>query len=196
MSVVIVATPGASNANSYATEAEVDAYFAARLPLNPPWLSAADPTAAMAMATRTLDAYLQPYKELIPAQGGNYAYYRVRAQWTGAPATTTQRLAWPRTGMFDANGNAIPSNVIPDDLKDTVAELAGQLVVADTTLDNAVIVQGLQSVRAGSVALTFKDTIERHVLPDIIFTMMPQSWFTDELIIPAWPAQFDVVSDV
>lgn len=195
MAVVLDSTVGGTTSNSYATVAEAQAYFDTRLPLSG-WDDADSQDVLLMMATRVLDAYLQPYKELVPAQKGSPAYYRVRAQWTGAPATATQRLAWPRINMKDMNGNDIPSDVIPDDLKDTVAELAGQLGTTDTTLDNSVIVQGLTSVKAGSVALTFKDMIERHVLPDFVWTMMPQSWFTDELLVPAWPAQFDVVSEL
>jgi hypothetical protein len=191
--VTIIATPGASNANSYITEVEADAYFDARLPLVPPWSDAADPTAALAMATRTLDAMALPYKYLVKGTGGSMSYYITRPAWTGTPATATQRLAWPRIGMFDGNGNPIPSNVIPEELKEATAEFAGQLVQSDTTLDNAVIVQGLKSVKAGSVALSFKDMIEQHVIPDMVWNLMPSSWFTDEIIEPAWPAMFDVL---
>jgi hypothetical protein len=188
----IIATAGASNANSYETLLEAQAYFDARLPVAG-WDDADDQNVLLLMATRVLNAIAMPFKQLIPASGGNPAYYRIRRTWTGAPATTTQALAWPRTGMYDANGNAIPSNVIPQALKDAESELAGQLGTADRTLDNDVIVQGITSVRAGSVALTFKDMIETRVLPDAVWNLMPPSWFTDELIVPAWPAQFDVI---
>lgn len=192
MPVTIVATPGASNANSFLTEAEATAYFNARLPLVPPWEDADDPTAALVMATRVLSAFAQPYRYLM--QGDPPYYYRIRRQWTGAPATTTQRLPWPRTGMFDANGNAIASNVIPEALKEATAELAGQLIVADTTLDNSTAVKGITSVKAGSVSVSFKDMIESKVLPDAVWNLMPPSWFTEELIEGAIPALFDVIS--
>jgi hypothetical protein len=188
MAVTIVATAGAANANSYITEAEATAYFAARLPLAPPWEDADDPTAALAMATRVLDAMAIARRRLI---GENFITSR---KWTGAPTSTTQRLAWPRTGMFDANGNAIASNVIPQALKDAQAELAGQLLLSDTTLDNAVKVGGITSVKAGSVAVTFKDMIESHVLPDAVWMLMPASWFTDEIYESALTALFDVIS--
>ncbi len=190
--VTIVATPGAANANSFLTEAEADAYFDARLPLNPPWEDADDPTAALVMATRVLSALAQPYRYLISSDKPPY-YYRTRRTWTGAPATTTQSLPWPRTGMFDANGNAILSTVIPQALKDATAELAGQLIVADTTLDNAVAVGGIKSVKAGSVAVSFKDMIESKVLPDAVWNLMPPSWFTSEVIEAGISALFDVL---
>jgi hypothetical protein len=97
--------------------------------------------------------------------------------------------------MYDANGNVIPSNVIPQALKEAEAEFAGQLLKGDRTLDNDVIVQGLTSVRAGSVALTFKDSIVAQVVPDLVINLMPVSWLTDELYVPANSAQFDVVSE-
>jgi hypothetical protein len=192
MPVTIVATPGASNANSFLIEAEAAAYFNARLPLVPPWEDADDPTAALVMATRVLSALAQPYRSLMG--GGPPYYYRVRRRWTGAPSTTTQSLPWPRTGMFDANGNAIASNVIPQALKDATAELAGQLIVADTTLDNTTAVKGITSVKAGSVSVSFKDMVESKVLPDAVWNLMPPSWFTDETIEGAVSALFDVVS--
>ena len=96
--------------------------------------------------------------------------------------------------MFDQNGNAIPSNVIPQALKDAESELAGQLGLGDRTLDNDVIVQGLTSVNAGSVSLAFKDKIIPQVIPDAVYNLMPQSWLTDELYMPANAAIFDVVT--
>ncbi len=192
MSVTIVATPGSATANSYCTEVEATAYFASRLPLKPPWEDADDPTAALAMATRVLDAMALPHRTL--RYDGDFKYYYTSRQWTGSSATATQRLAWPRTGMFDANGNAIASTVIPQALKDAESELAGQLIMADTTLDSATIVGGITSVRAGSVAVTFKDMIERHVLPDAVWLLMPDSWFTEEIVEPAIRAQFDIIS--
>ncbi len=192
MSVTLDATVGGASSNSYVTEAEVDAYFLARLPLTPPWADASDPTAAIAMATRMIDAMFQPRKTFIP---GNPPYYLIMRQWAGAAATTTQRLAWPRTGVVDRNGNVISSATIPLDLKYAVAEFAGQLAsLGDRTLDNDVSVQGLKSVAAGSVSLSFKETILPKVLPDAVLNLMPSSWFTDELYVPAFSAEFTVVS--
>jgi hypothetical protein len=193
MPAIIDATVGGPNSNSFETLLEAQAYFDTRLSL-PGWDSATNQTALLIMATRVLDAMAQPRKILMPPQAGEPAYYRILRQWTGAPATATQKLAWPRTGMVDANGNAIPSNVIPDELKWAEAELAGQLGNADRTLDNDVIVQGLTSIRAGSVSLAFKNNIVPQVLPDAVIALMPYGWLTDELYQLANMAEFDVVS--
>jgi hypothetical protein len=130
----------------------------------------------------------------VPADGGIAAYYRVSRAWTGAPASATQRLSWPRTGMFDANGNAIPSTVIPQALKDAESEFAGQLMGEDRTLDNSVITQGLLGLRAGSVSLQFRKGLLPQVIPDAVLNLLVPGWLTDELVVQAMPAQFDIVS--
>ena len=190
----IVETVGAANANSYETLAESGTYFDERIPLPTPWVASGDASIrALLTATRVLDAMMYPHKVLRRHANGTSYYYTAR-QWTGLPASTTQRLAWPRIGMFDRNGNAILSTVIPQELKDAESELAGQLLMADTTLDNATSVAGITSVKAGSVSVSFKDDIDAHVLPDAVLNLMPASWLTDELIEPAMPAQFGLIS--
>lgn len=97
--------------------------------------------------------------------------------------------------MYTRNNVLIASNVIPQELKNATAELAGQLAIGDRTLDNDVIAQGLTSVKAGSVALTFKDSFEFDVIPGAVWNLLVQSWLTDELIEPALHAEFDVIGD-
>ena len=174
----IIATPGAATANSFCTKAEADAYYDERLPLPTPWEDAESPERALIMATRVLSRMGQPFKSFVK----DGAYYITRPVWTGHPATTTQRLAWPRTGMYNTNGVASPITEIPYELKEATAELAGQLVIADTTLDNDVAVKGIRSISAGSVSLSFKDAIDQHVLPDAVLNLMPASWFEPEAI--------------
>jgi len=189
---VIIATPGAADANSYATLLEAAAYFTDRLPLVPSWSAVADQTAALIMATRVLDLMSVARRTLRISKDGTKYFYTSRA-WTGAPATTTQALAWPRIGMYDLNGNLIASTVIPQMLKNAECELAGQLNAADTTLDNPIIVGGITSVKAGSVAVTFKEDIAAQVLPMTVMNLMPPSWFTDQIITSAISALFDVI---
>lgn len=189
----IDATVGGAAANSYETLAEANIYFDERLPLPTPWVASGDSSIrALLMSTRVLESMTYPHRTL-RINDCDCKYYLTARQWTGAPATTTQRLAWPRTGMYDRNGNAIPSDVIPQELKDAESELAGQLLMADTTLDNAVIVGGIKQVSAGSVSVTFKDDIAAHVLPDAVLNLLPPSWLTDEAITYPQLAEFDVI---
>ena len=190
----LITTVGGATSNSYLTIEEANDYFDTRLPIAG-WTNADEDTKAalLIMATRTLDSLLTPLKTYVPASGSASAYFRVRRAWTGSPASTTQRLAWPRSGMYDRNGNAIPTTVIPHELKEATAELAGQLSISDRTLDNEASVQGLKSVSAGSVSLSFKDYIEAKVLPDAVWNLLPPSWYSEEIIIPAFTALFDVI---
>lgn len=194
MPPTIIATVGGATSNSYETHSEANTYFGERLPLSPPWVTSGQ-EAALIMATRVLDSMATPHRNLTYDRSCDCQFYVTSRQWTGTPASATQRLAWPRVGMFDRNGNAIPSNVIPRELKEAQSELAGQLLVSDTTLDNPILVQGITSVRAGSVSVSFKEAIARHVLPDAVLNLMPPSWLTDETVTPARPAEFDVVSE-
>lgn len=255
------ATPGSASANSYETLEEAIAYYETRTEIAG-WESADDQEVLLMMGTRVLDAMARPHKTFVPESGSIAAHWLTAPTWTGLPASTTQRLAWPRSGMFDANGNSLDwaitgisvasptvittsrphgrttgdevflygSNstplvdgayvvtvlstttfsilvnvtvagttgtmtIIPQDLKDALAELAGALGTTDSTLDNDVIIQGISSLKAGSVSLSFKDMIERHVLPDMIWNLMPPSWFTDEILTLVTTALFDVVSE-
>ena len=184
----IIATPGGATSNSYETLAEAATYFDERLPLATPWVASGDDSArALIMATRTLNSMSLPHVRKVGE------FYVTSRTWTGVPATSTQSLAWPRKGMYDGNGNAIPEDVIPQALKDAESELAGQLIMADTTLDNAVSVAGITSIRAGSVSLSFKEAIEAHVLPNMVLNLMPPSWFTEETLSTGFHAEFEVL---
>jgi hypothetical protein len=110
--------------------------------------------------------------------------------WTGAIATDTQALAWPRAGMLDRLGRAIPEDEIPNELKEATAELAGQLLAGDRTLDNAAALEGLTEVKAGSVQVKFAEMIEQRVLPGAVVALMPASWLTDEIYAPAAEVRF------
>lgn len=191
---VLDVTIGGVSSNSYVTLAEANMYMDERIPLSTPWVASGDASIrALITATRVLDSF-GVARRMLRGDDCNCRVYVTSPQWTGAPASTTQRLAWPRTGMYDRNGNAILSTVIPVELKEAQSELAGQLAIADLTLDNTVSIGGIKSVSAGSVSVSFKDIIERHVLPDGVWELMPASWFTDEIIESAYPALFDVVS--
>lgn len=188
------ATVGGANSTSYLTVAEAQEYFDERRLASLPEWDDADPSqeAALVQATQTIDLFFTARRRL-EYDSCNCARYITNPAWTGSPATTTQRLAWPRNGMFDRNGNPIPNNIIPQELKDAVAELAGQLCKEDTTLDNDIRVKGITAVRAGSVSVNFKDFIAMKVLPDSVMNLLIGSWISDAIIEPALAALFDVL---
>ena len=194
----IVATAGAANANSYALLAEIASYHEARLALDPAWVATGSEAEALAiMATRVLEAmFATPVRRklYLDGRGGPQGrpYYITSPAWTGEVATTTQALSWPRTGMTDRLGRAIPENVVPAELKEAQAELAGQLKTGDRTLDLAAAVEGISEVKAGSVAVKFASDLiaGRRVIPDAVLTLIPASWLTDEIVTPAVSIEF------
>ena len=182
MAIEVVHEANSATANSFISLAEYAYYHERRLPLDPPVVTTGDVAARnVIMATRVLSAMAVARKTLKWDSNGKPFYYTSRA-WTGEIATTTQSLAWGRIGTYDRLGREIPSNVIPQELKDATAELAGQLGNADRTLDNDISVQGITSIKAGSVALTFKDMIQSQVLPDMVVNLLVPSWLTDEVV--------------
>lgn len=188
----LIATPNASNANSYLTVAEAQAYFDTRLPIAG-WDDNADQEALLIMASRVLNFALAPRKRFVRPSKGELGYFITSRTWTGLPATTTQALSWGRIGMSDLNGNAIAPDVIPQELKNATAELAGALGTSDLTLDNDVVVQGIKSVKAGSVSVDFKDDVSvTKLLPDTVFDMLVPSWLTDEVFEYSPTAVFEV----
>lgn len=182
MAIEVVHEANSATANSFISLAEYAYYHERRLPLDPPVVTTGDVAARnVIMATRVLSAMAVARKTLRWDSNGKPFYYVSRA-WTGEIATSTQSLAWGRTGMYDRLGRLIPPNVIPQELKDATAELAGQLGNTDRTLDNDISVQGITSIKAGSVALTFKDMIQSQVLPDAVQMLLVPSWLTNEIV--------------
>lgn len=185
MSFTLVATAGAANANSYLTVEEAQNYFDSRIPgaIATAWDNTDSQEAALATATRVLDLMFLGRRVRVDGDPG---YYRVGPAWTGVAASTTQKLAWPRLGMFDRNNYPISELVIPSELKDAVAELAGQLALSDRTLDSDTAVQGITDVSAGSVSVSFKDSaVTTKIMPDIVWSLLVPSWFTEEIMMPA-----------
>jgi len=132
--MALITTPGDANANSYIDVSEADAFEAARPQSAWTTLTIAEKETALQWATSLLD--------------GSFV-------WTGAAADGVQALAWPRQGMLTRNGYAIPTNVIPIELKRAQAEFARQLADDDLASDNAALKQGITAIKAGSVALSF-----------------------------------------
>jgi len=109
---------GLSNANSYLSITDADAYHLDHSG-STDWSGAdnADKEAALRLATQYLDA-------------------KHAGKWKGTKYTTTQALAWPRTGAYDGENCLIEYNVIPQALKDACAELALKVIGGDTLLDD------------------------------------------------------------
>ena len=186
--MALVTTAGAANADSYATLTEANTYHTdRRYPALSVWAAATDATkeAALRSAAILLDRMFD---------------------WTGGPVDSVQARAWPRTGMVTRNGFEIPSSgatSIVIDLKEAQAEFAGQLAQSDRMSDNEAAKLGISSVKAGSVAVTFKDTdmsssesldnqlrlmgselaYLHKLVPDAVRFLLVPSWYTEHTII-------------
>lgn len=156
----IDATPGGASANSYATLAVADQFHLERVPVGSTWADAEnkDKSAALIYATRLLDALYE---------------------WEGFVVTAEQALLWPRQGMLYRNGYNVPVTVVPVELQRATAEFARQLMVSDRTADNDLATQGIRSLTAGPISLTFDGSARpasSTAVPDIVRSMIPTDW--------------------
>jgi hypothetical protein len=122
MPLVIVATPGAANANSFVTAAEMTAYCEGRLNASA-WTGANTQLPALVEASRDI----------------SYLY------WKGSTVTASQALAWPRAYVQDPDAPYddevislddivyFPETEVPQRVKDATCELALQYLKAGST---------------------------------------------------------------
>ena len=154
----LVATAGAANANTYCTRAAATQYDDDHPQSGTTWSGASNDLKdqALLMATQLLDQHID---------------------WTGAASDVIQILEWPRTGMWDRNGNSMDSASIPADLVNATAEFARQIIAADRMADDAVSTKGITDLTAGPVSLKFSGRKGAKVVPDAVYYLLEDSWF-------------------
>lgn len=124
---------GLSNANSYVSLVDANAYFVQMA--NPTeWVNAnnLERQAALIYATAWLDA--------------NFTWY-------SSVYVTTQSLGWPRWTFYDEESREIPSGIVPQPVKDMTCELALEHLknaFNDTTNE------GIASERLGDASVTYR----------------------------------------
>lgn len=156
MALVFISTPKASNANSFCTIAEADAYHDGHLYADDWLTTTAEKEKALVMATRIIDR----------------SYY-----WEGIPTTAEQALQWPRYGLWKRGRlGTVNSELIPQELKDATAELARVLLGSDRLSDNQTDLQGISSISAGPVSISFNSSKKWSVLPEAVRLMIPREW--------------------
>jgi hypothetical protein len=146
---------GLANANTYASRADGDAYHESVVG-GTDWTGASTTVrdAALAMATRTLDAMFR---------------------FKGRRVTTTQALQWPRNDVIDAEAGdpsvLLSASAVPASLVGATCELARRLLVEDRTGDPDGT--GLRSMTlAGSVRFVFDAARLKPVVTDYIAAMI------------------------
>lgn len=110
MSLVTEDGSGLSNAESYASVPEADAYHAAQ----------GNPAAWSGAAT--------PDKESALRQATSYLDGVYTGRWRGLRAHEAQALAWPRCEAIDDDGFLIAAASVPVKLKNATAELALKVI--------------------------------------------------------------------
>ena len=154
----LVTTAGSATANAYVTLAVADQYHEDRPAVSTTWASATDAqkNAAILWATTLMDSLWE---------------------WTGFSTDSLQLLLWPRQSMLKRNEwEFVLDAVIPIELQEATAEYARQLLVSDRAGDSDIETQGLTAVKAGPVALQFKQGVVAKPVPDAVFNLIPPSW--------------------
>ncbi len=154
----LVTTAGSALANAYCDLAFANQYHEDRPAVGTTWEDADDnqKTAAILWATMLMDALWF---------------------WTGYPTDAVQALQWPRGAMIKRNGwEYVDIHTIPVELQRATAEYARQLLVSDRAGDSDVESQGLKSITAGPVSLSFKESVYAKPVPDIVVGLIPPEW--------------------
>lgn len=155
----LITTPGSALANAYVDIATADQYD-----LDRP--SAAGDVWASATAARKSSAILWATL-LMDSQW----------EWVGYPVDAVQALLWPRGAILKRNGwEYVSLTVIPGEIQKACAEYARQLLVSDRAADSDVETQGIKSLTAGPVSLSFKDDVIAKPVPDIVINLIPPHW--------------------
>lgn len=153
MSVTLIATPGADNANSYVDVDDADEYHDAHLYAST-WndASATQKTQGLLWATRLIDA--------------TYAF-------VGELASQDQALRWPRAAAFDRDGRLLANDEIPTELEQATAELARHLITADRTAPESVDL-AVKRVKAGSIEVDYVNGTSKaaDAVPDAVFDLI------------------------
>jgi hypothetical protein len=86
--------------------------------------------------------------------------YLERQVWAGDRTSAIQTQDWPRTGVLDAEGNAVDSAVVPDAIISAEYELAA-ILAGDSTVNSAVVSgTNTKRLKAGPVEVEyFQSTI-------------------------------------
>lgn len=159
--MALIATPGASNANSFNTLAEFNEFLSNRLFTTTAQAATdANKEAALIMSTRLI--------------GGWFI-------WNGQASTSTQALPFPRIGLLNRNGFLIPSDVNPQELKDATSELALVLLNAgtsDPTANNEISALGISKIKASSVEIQFREIVGGKFMPEAVILLIPPSWYS------------------
>lgn len=157
MALVLIATAGAGDANSYATAAQGDTYHETH-PYASTWTDAttAAKEQALVWATRLLDTYFTWAGVVTDADG------------------VTQALGFPRRGAYDRQGRLLSALTLPTDLVNATCELARLLMDEDRTDETTTSSGEIQALKVGSIEIEYGagGTGDTPVIADAVVVML------------------------
>jgi hypothetical protein len=168
----LISDDGLPETNSYASIEFANDYWDTS-PYSATWDDASDDDKIRALitASRQLDTWFE---------------------WKGAISDLNQGLLWPRTGVLRPGvardqgtvslqtdwgvpfGGMLDPDVVPVIIRQATCEYAGQLLVSNRMADSDIETQGINSVNAGPVSITFKSGVEAKPVPDAVMVMCSQ----------------------
>lgn len=89
-----------------------------------------------------------------------------KTDWKGTKNSATQGLRWPRTGVFDRDGLAISSTIVPREVKAATCELARWLLTNDPAAGQDI--ERIKQVVVDVVEIMFQDDDSQSSYPSII----------------------------
>jgi hypothetical protein len=147
--MTLVATVGASNANSYVDLAYANEYFLSRLGSNS-WSSSPNESKepALIQATMMLDRLFN---------------------WEGTRTEESQALRWPRIEVVDQDGFEIDDDVIPTPVKQAECELALYILTNNGYSGEA---RSIDRMRIGPIMMDFDDSSAALPIPSVVIDML------------------------
>lgn len=163
------ATVGGAASNSYLTVAEADA-IAVEHPFSASWIAIVSGAPGTAQKQALLIAATRAINNLC---------------YLGTPASQTQALKFPMSGLLTRTGYGLADSVIPLDLKLATFEMALNLLKSADAPESATVELvnslGLTRIKAGPVELGFKDgSGEVLFVPASVRSLLVPSWLCPE----------------
>lgn len=136
-----------ADANSYATVAEADDYYAVDPNFNATWTAYTDveKEQRLAWSARVLDQ---------------------KCRYDGSPVSATQAMRWPRTGVTDKDCRVVSSTSIPEQLKEAVLEHLKYAINNDPTTGGDI--DQISQVVVDVIEITYQEGTSQTTVPNLI----------------------------
>jgi hypothetical protein len=93
-----------------------------------------------------------------------------RQRYIGSLTSSSQILAWPRSGAVDQEGRATPASTIPQAIKDACCEFAKGLLTDEIYANKGN--RGVRKVTVASVSVEYNGQAPEREIPDNVFRLI------------------------